>query len=261
MSTIAERQAKARERVCPRCHAEAGEMCKSQGGTRSLGRRTPRKHIQSVHPERMALLPFELTWHRAKGDGGGTVYRAVDNRTSPHTVYEVGRDEASSRYGFDWYLACWHDGVALTTQRKTGLSNQATSKRLASSSRCHECSRFVMFGDLVPQKPGSELFWCRDRESCQAIVAEKEARELEELRRIETEPYEAIELREGRFTPELVFTRAGMGGRSSNVVRATPADIDRLIEVLTAWKSANPPFDVDLSVSSEGPAWEWSREG
>ena len=246
--TIAEREQMARERACPTCHAEAGDPC------RTRTRHGPGPSLKGVHAERMALLPFELTWHRSRT---GT-YRAVDDRVTPNVIYQVGKGVV--RYGYPWYVSCWREGEGdeSTAQAKTGLSNQATAKRLAAHSRCGQCDRWLMLGDLEQWING----WrCRDHETCEAIMAERDRAEREQFEAIEREPWSDIALRPGRVVPELAFTRkANERHADTTVVKMTPADIDRAIEVLTAWRALNPPYDVDPTPAAPGPDWVWPDE-
>lgn len=288
MSTITEREALAREHACPRCHAEADRPCKTRQRPAVAGHRglTPGIPMKGVHPERLALLPFELNWHRA----GKSLYRAIDNRVTPHVVYEIGRDPEKERYGSPWYLACWREGVIRVVQRHTALSEMTVAKRLASNSRCSECWRFVMFGDLEHKGKG---FWqCRNRAECDAIKTERDRRDHEQLEASERKSWDEISIRQGRVVQELVFTEVSeldSLNAHSTVVRATPADVDRLWTVLTrhrlerdaqapaagaelaamndeAFRLAceiwpqntnRPQFDVDVTPSTPGPDWEW----
>jgi hypothetical protein len=243
--TIADREAMAREHECPRCSAAAGNPCRSRNRHGWFG-----PELKGVHPERMALLPFELDWHRVKNDAGKL--RAIDNRVTPHVTYEVGKDESSYRYGYNYYLACWREGVADTTQRKNGLSTVSVAKRLASYSRCNDCGRFVMFGDLEMGSRGN--FRCRDRENCEAIVADQEAEARAEFLRIRSIDHDAITVSTDDYSmPVLHLSK----GSTTSKTDLTPLDVDRAIEVLTAWRDARPVFDVDLTVSSGGPEWVW----
>jgi len=54
--TVAERTEAARQRACPRCHAEAGKKCRyrNPGDPADLGLLRPMK---GVHAERLALVP------------------------------------------------------------------------------------------------------------------------------------------------------------------------------------------------------------
>lgn len=244
----------AREHVCPRCHAGPGVACrKNRNKVKGTSVYLPGSPMKGVHPERMALLPFELDWHRVTAG----LYRAVDTRTKPHTVYETGKDEGNqARLGYPWYLACWPENREHEAQRKTGLGDLATARRLAMSSRCDDCCRFVMFGDLEHKGHG---FWrCRDRVSCQAVTAEKDRIEREQFEAIEREPWAAIEMRQGRVVGEMVFSHKHGKHTNSTVVKMTPEDIKRAIEVLTDWRDASPPlFDVDTTPAAPGPDWEW----
>lgn len=228
MSTIREREGQARCYDCPRCGALAGAVCRSKNRHGWYG-----PALRSVHPERLALLPFELTWHRAT-EAGQTVWLAVDNRQSPHVVYQVGKGEV--RYGYPWYVACWREGVAGTTQRHTALRSRAVAQRLAEHSRCQDCGRSGMFGDMEPMSPGSELFRCRDRESCEAVRAEADRAERELIAQIERQPYDELGIRPGRVVPELYFTTNGIANprnSTSTVVRLPEPDVDRLWYALT----------------------------
>ena len=246
--TIAEREAMAREYKCDRCGAEAGAPCRSSNRHGPYG-----PALKSVHPERMALLPFELDWHRVKNNS--RTYRAIDDRVTPHVVYEVGKGEV--RYGYPWYVACWREGAENDAQRQLHLSTQATARRLASKHRCSDCHRWLMFGDLMPQAPGSVLFCCRDRESCESVVADREAAERDELLAIRSTDHDAITVSTDQYKmPVLHMSKGG----STSSTEMTPADLDRAIEVLKGWRDARPVFDVDLTVSSGGPEWVWPDE-
>lgn len=188
-----------------------------------------------MHPERLALLPFELTWHRAT-EAGQTVWRAVDNRQSPHVVYQVGKGEV--RYGYPWYVSCWREGEENQAQAHEHLRNRAIAQQLAEHSRCSDCGGWFMFGDLEPRREGTEVFRCRDRAACQARAAETERKEREEFEAIDRQPWDSIKLRQGRVVPELVFTRNGGDARhaSSAVVRVTDLDIATLMARLIRYQ-------------------------
>jgi hypothetical protein len=222
MSTIAERQAKALEHVCPRCRQGVGNPCRSAKGRSGYTGPT----LKAPHPERLAKLPFDLNWHRTPGK----LMRALDTRTTPHsTVYEIGRDE-TRRDGRQWYLATWVSGSSHIAQRKEGLSTSAVAKRLASHSRCGSCGIFTMFADL--EHVGHGLYQCRDRQPCEARVEAEQAQARAELLATRQENHDDIYLSKDEFGLPVLHLVKGGAMQSHSL---TEADVRKLGNRADSW--------------------------